>query len=228
MFELIKVPESANEDSGFKFNVLFHSKDYPNVNEFIQHVLGNKGDYGYIYITTNIDIKWPWSRLNSRNAIEYGFGKIKGNDDIFEFFKDYRIEFASCQGYYHRYDFLIRVNPKKKITDVCDLCCTWYEDHKFLSPKDIVQDYPSLMEYILIKKFNFSKEAASKFINDACMGNWDRLHETTIEKTISAETYADQLIGDIHYCSDRWTWDRVIRVQWLYKRLKNRVYAMYG
>ena len=80
-----------------------------------------------------------------------------------------------------------------------------------------------MMKKVLRHTFCLSKRAAKSFVNDACAGNWQRMHETHIEANVDADVYAKELLGDVFYCSDRWSWDRVIRVQWLYQRIVERL-----
>ena len=47
------------------------------------------------------------------------------------------------------------------------------------------------------------------------------MHLTRPEGYITSEQWAKHLLNEITYFSDRWTWDRVMRAQWIYKRLCN-------
>lgn len=110
----------------------------------------------------------------------------------------------------------------KEEFDTCSWCCEWVHEMEGKSPTAIRDAYPMMMRKVLVKEFCMSKRAAKNFISEACVGNWERLHETSVEKVVDAATYARELVSDIWYCSDRWSWDRLIRVQWLYKRLDDR------
>ena len=35
---------------------------------------------------------------------------------------------------------------------------------------------------------------------------------------------ADILVGDVLYCSDRFSYDRLLRIQWVYQRLGDRLH----
>lgn len=111
----------------------------------------------------------------------------------------------------------------KGTIDVCDYCCKWVSDHDERSPLSVVEDYPKMMRRVLMEKFGMSRRAANSFIRGACEGNWERMHETSVERKVDAKEYSKMLLGDVFYCSDRWGWDRVIRIQWLYKRLEWRL-----
>lgn len=106
--------------------------------------------------------------------------------------------------------------------DLCDYCCDWANKHRDTNPFKVRDDYPKMMRKVLKSLFHMSKKAADTFIEDACYGNWKKIHETDVEQSTDEQTYANLLVSDVFYCSDRWSWDRVIRIQWLYKRLENR------
>jgi len=107
--------------------------------------------------------------------------------------------------------------------DLYAYCCEWSSSHKGKDPAKVCDDYPELMKRVLTDKFKLSEAAVTSFIMDACFGNWEKLHSTTIEKSADARAYADEIVGDVWYSSDRWSWDRVLRIQWMYQRLFDRV-----
>lgn len=110
----------------------------------------------------------------------------------------------------------------KKKFDICGYCCEWVHETEGKSPATVRDAYPKMMRKVLKERFGMSKEAATRFIEEACWGNWKKLHETDIERHADAAMYAKMLRDDVWYCSDRWSWDRVIRIQWLYRRLVDR------
>lgn len=107
--------------------------------------------------------------------------------------------------------------------ELCDFCCKWVNEHRGKTSQEVIDDYPAMMRRVLMDECFLSKDAADAFIKDACFGNWDRLHETRIEKSLNERDYAYELLDDVFYCSDRWSWDRVLRVQWLYQRMVYRL-----
>lgn len=106
--------------------------------------------------------------------------------------------------------------------DVCSHCCKWASEHEDANPLAVRDDYPSMMRVVLRHKFGMTKGAANEFIESACEGNWAKIYETDVERSTDAEDYAEMICGDVFYCSDRWSWDRVLRIQWLYRRLVDR------
>ena len=104
-----------------------------------------------------------------------------------------------------------------------DYVCTWVNSHtESIDPESVKKTYPEMMGLVLNIAFGMDKTAAELFVYQACLGNWERLHETRIEQYATAKDYAEALLNDIFYCSDRWTWDRLLRIQWLYQRLNKR------
>lgn len=47
--------------------------------------------------------------------------------------------------------------------------------------------------------------------------NWDHLHESNIERRMTASEWLDWFSSDLFYCSDRWSFDRMLRVQWTFR-----------
>lgn len=107
--------------------------------------------------------------------------------------------------------------------DLCGYCCNWVHAMEGKSPATVRDAYPKMMRKVLKERFDMPKKAAKRFIAEACDGNWERLHETAMEKSSYASDYAEKVLGDVWYCSDRWSYDRVLRIQWFYKRLCDRI-----
>lgn len=53
-------------------------------------------------------------------------------------------------------------------------------------------------------------------------GNWQHLWETEEEKQEDASEIFEYMTSDILYCSDRWSWDRFLRINWQFQRIKRR------
>ena len=103
--------------------------------------------------------------------------------------------------------------------DVCEYCCGWVSDHTGAEPAIVMEDYPRMMRKVLRHEFGLSKSAAKEFVDTACEGNWLKLHMTDVEEYVGSDSYSQMILNEVHYCSDRWSYDRVMRVQWLYRRL---------
>ena len=107
--------------------------------------------------------------------------------------------------------------------DVTDHMYGWAKDGCGKSPSEVCHGYPKMMRKVLRREFGMTKDGADLFLGSCCEGNWDRLHETGPEGSLTAAQYADDLLGLVEYASDRLSWDRVLRIQWLYMRLRDRV-----
>lgn len=81
--------------------------------------------------------------------------------------------------------------------------------------------YRQLMKLVLARWLGVHGDLEG-FIGNACYGNWEHLWETDEEKSDTVEEMIESLAGEILYCSDRWTWDRVLRTNWIYLRIKYR------
>ncbi len=118
------------------------------------------------------------------------------------------------------------MKDSKATFDLCEYCCDWAVRFERRSPLAVKDAYPKMMRKVLKHKFGIGKKQARRFIEDACLGNWLKLHETDIERRASAVDYANAILGEVFYSSDRWSWDRVLRTQWLYQRLAERCWRL--
>ena len=107
--------------------------------------------------------------------------------------------------------------------DVCDYCCDWVSDHTGAQPAVVMEDYPKMMSKVLRHEFGLPKGVAKEFVDTACEGNWLKLHETDVEKCVGSDVYANMILDELFYISDRLSFDRILRVQWLYRRLCERI-----
>lgn len=118
--------------------------------------------------------------------------------------------------------------------DVCILCLEFLvkyknEDRKpcsdapyYIYKEGFLADYMKLMRRILKVEFGLSG-STDVLIADAAYGNWKNFWETHEESIESLETVFENLCCDISYCSDRFTWDRFLRINWAYQRVKRRL-----
>lgn len=119
--------------------------------------------------------------------------------------------------------------------DICTRCCDFYYDNKEYRPtikskegqrklKAFLLRYRALMKSVLRARFGIrSKDTQDSIVKTLGLGNWEHLWETKDEEKLSTLEIKDNLIGEIFYCSDRWSWDRLLRVNWLALRLWSRI-----
>ena len=110
----------------------------------------------------------------------------------------------------------------KEEFDLCGFCCKWANGLEGKSPVAVRDAYPRMMRKVLKHRFGIKGKAADRFIREACEGNWSKLYETEMESSAEAEDFAYKLRWDVFYCSDRWSRDRVLRIQWLYRLIVRR------
>lgn len=110
----------------------------------------------------------------------------------------------------------------KKKFDVCEYCCEWVSDHRGAEPAIVMEDYPRMMRKVLRHEFRLPKRVANEFIETACEGNWLKLYETDVEKHVGSDVYAEMILGELLYISDKLSFDRILRIQWLYQRLMRK------
>lgn len=64
------------------------------------------------------------------------------------------------------------------------------------------------------KCMGFPKKARRFLWESLVQGNWERLHLTEEERSKTPDEWLDELRGDVWYCSDRWSLDRLARCHW--------------
>lgn len=82
---------------------------------------------------------------------------------------------------------------------------------------------PALCKY----NFDLTRKQAMWLCDTLGEGNWKKMWLTDGEKTESNEEICNGLLGDIFYCSDRMSWDRLARINWQYQRLLTLVRKIY-
>lgn len=115
--------------------------------------------------------------------------------------------YAIINGYYHRY----HDGPK----DLDTLIAIEKEYREAVCP--------ALCKY----NFHLTRSQALFLCDTLGQGNWKKMWLTEEEKSENAESISTALIGDIFYCSDRMSWDRLVRINWQYQRLLKRIIAMH-
>ncbi len=78
---------------------------------------------------------------------------------------------------------------------------------------------PAICRY----NFRLSRKQALLLCDSLGQGNWEKLWPTSEEKTMPTDEICRVFIWDIYYCSDRMSWDRLVRINWQYHRLLRRM-----
>lgn len=82
---------------------------------------------------------------------------------------------------------------------------------------------PALCNY----NFRLTRKQALWLCDTLGQGNWQKMWLSEEEKQESSEEICNGLLGDIFYCADRMSWDRMTRINWQYQRLLKRVREIY-
>lgn len=120
-------------------------------------------------------------------------------------------------------DFIARFMRKKVYAETSRFVQTWLNHGEF-SDDDLdsfIQDYKALMKLVLCRCLGVFGNL-DHVIEDACYGNWEHLWETDGEKSMTVADFVEYITGEVFYCSDRWSWDRFLRVNWAYQRIQYR------
>lgn len=68
----------------------------------------------------------------------------------------------------------------------------------------------------VLSDMGFPKKARKYLWDNMLGGNWSRLHLTEDEEAVTGAEWLGALRDDVWYCSDRWTFDRLMRCHWRY------------
>ena len=114
---------------------------------------------------------------------------------------------------------------KRNSKNVCQLCmdfCNKYENYSDMQL--FIDEYKILMKKILKYNFKIPARCADEIICSLGQGNWEHLWETEEEQTIMTPIkIKEYVLEEIFYCSDRWSWDRILRVNWAMIRLQRKI-----
>lgn len=69
----------------------------------------------------------------------------------------------------------------------------------------------------ILKNFGWNKRAILQLWS-GFGSNWSHLQKTPEEELLSAEDWRAQFFGELHYCYDRWSLDRILRTHWIFLR----------
>lgn len=101
--------------------------------------------------------------------------------------------------------------------------------NKFEQLKDwqeILDKYPKMFDAICIYNFKLPNRIRNDLFDNLCKGNWEHLWETEEEKKMTIAELCYELRGEVFYCSDRMSWDRLCRIHWIWQRIARRLWEM--
>lgn len=98
--------------------------------------------------------------------------------------------------------------------------------NKFVGLKDsqeIIDAYPHMFDAICCYCFHLPNRITKSLFRDLGYGNWEHLWETDGEKQKTIDELCETLRWEVFYCSDRMTWDRLLRTHWIWQRIQDRL-----
>lgn len=89
--------------------------------------------------------------------------------------------------------------------------------------QEILDKYPEMFNAICVYCFKLPKRIREDLFDNLVRGNWINLWETEEEKKMTIAELCVTLRGEVFYCSDRMSWDRLCRIHWLWQRIQYRL-----
>jgi hypothetical protein len=86
-----------------------------------------------------------------------------------------------------------------------------------ITPKK-VEEYWHRTFNCVAEYLGFNKATRKILWEDLVMGNWEKLHQTDEECRKTPDEWLEKLEGEVWYCSDRWSLDRLTRCHWLWRQ----------
>lgn len=90
--------------------------------------------------------------------------------------------------------------------------------------QEILDKYSKMFDAICIYNFKLPKRIRNDLFDNLCKGHWEHLWETEEEKKMTIAELCYELRGEVFYCSDRMSWDRLCRIHWLWQRVARRLW----
>lgn len=99
-------------------------------------------------------------------------------------------------------------------------CCKFHEVNKDIEKE---KDGWKKLFIRISNALGFNKKSAIILWNSiGVYNNWKHLHKMKEEYNNTVEDWWSEFIWDVYYCSDRWTFDRLLRVQWKYRQWREK------
>lgn len=90
------------------------------------------------------------------------------------------------------------------------------------SSDEIERLWRQVFEAVLVRE-RFTRKAIDYMWRELAQGNWERLHQTDEERSLSPDEWLGRFREELFYCSDRWSLDRLTRCHWLWRQYKWKV-----
>lgn len=88
--------------------------------------------------------------------------------------------------------------------------------------EETIAMYPKMFKVLCKRNFRLNKRLIKDLFQNLGYGNWEHLWETDCEKLESVAEMCEMLRWEVWYCSDRMSWDRLLRTHWIWQRIQHR------
>ena len=85
--------------------------------------------------------------------------------------------------------------------------------------QEIVRKYPKMFDAICIYNFKLPNRIRNDLCDNLCKGKWGYLWEAEEEERMTIAELCHELRGEVFYCSDRMSWDRLCSIHWIWQRI---------
>lgn len=112
----------------------------------------------------------------------------------------------------------------------CMIFCNKYNVdafHRGVNLGEFSKDYRWLMNNIMLFTFGFPAHVRNKFLDNRYT-RWDHFVPTAEEDKKDIVDWAMDIVGEIFYCSDRWSLDKLIKISWMYSELRSVALSLGG
>ena len=124
--------------------------------------------------------------------------------------------YYSNSPYFIEDNFILRFLHKNSLSTRICKTCTSFPEYKDVDIARVANMWHNAFNDICYH-FGINNKGA-KFLWDAmCRYNWEHLHPTEEEVNKSNEERYNSFEGDVFYCSDRWSFDRLMRCHWKFR-----------
>ena len=90
------------------------------------------------------------------------------------------------------------------------------------SPAEVERLWRQVFEAVLMRE-RFTRKAIDYMWDNLAQGNWKHMHQAEAERAMTADEWLEAFSGDVFYCSDRWSLDRLTRCHWTWRQYKRKV-----
>lgn len=109
--------------------------------------------------------------------------------------------------------FIRFLNDNSLSSKLCNKCVRLpnYEDVNIFNVEKMWRN----IFFDVCSYFGIGRKSAKFMWDEMCVhNNWEHLHPTKDELRKSSEELYNSFKSDVFYCSDRWSFDRLMRCQW--------------